>query len=152
MEASCHQLWEGVILEAGLHSVPVKYSDDSSCKIVSPTKSFFIFPWSFQHNGEDLAYLFSLPVLVPAGFLRNTQIGLWDPSSGSSRGWSLHRTLYYSDLVLGALSCWDLSFCLGQRRNEILCSLPDHGDLLMVCRSCCSLTPALTTSGEGVGD
>ena len=80
------------------------------------------------------------------GSLRNTQAGLRGPSFGISRGWCLSEILYYSDLLLAALSFWDPNSYIDQRGKEILCSLSDHGDWLTICRSYCSLTqpsPAL---------
>lgn len=91
------------------------------------------------------AHLFRWPGR-PAYSLRNTRAGL--RRSDISKVWGFPRTCYCSDLLLSALSCWDPNSCLDQRGNEILCSLSDLGNVLPACRSCCFLTPALTTSGE----
>lgn len=93
------------------------------------------------------AHLFRWPGR-PADILRNTRASL--RHSDISKAWGFPRTFYCSDLLLSALSCWDPNCCLDQRGNEILRSLLDLGNVLPVCRSCCFLTPAVTTSGEGV--
>lgn len=135
-EASYHQPWEWVILEAGLQLVPVRSSDDYSCHIVrphveTPRWNIFIFslpPWLQGWWGPNL------PVQPTWSCGREHQLILsgihlayvWGSSPGFSTGWGLSRILYCSD-VLGALSCWDPNSCRDQKGNGILHSLSHCG-------------------------